>query len=62
MTIVTGLDAHLPPGMTLKSVAKTMATRFACSASVGRCCLSPLSVFVRKCSNLQRLPLETLLV
>ena len=35
VTMVSGLDAYLPPGQTLKTVAKLMATRFACSASVG---------------------------
>jgi hypothetical protein len=37
VTLVSGLEAHLPPGETLKSVAKAMAVRFACSASVGVC-------------------------
>lgn len=61
VTVVTGLEAHLPPGKTLKSVAKTMATRFACSASVGLFYLPPPPLCVlASAQNLQRMPLETL--
>lgn len=41
VTLISGLEHCLPPGQTLKTVAKTMATRFACSASVGLFFLCP---------------------
>lgn len=33
-TLISGLDAYLPAGETLKTTAKAMAVKFACSASV----------------------------
>ena len=34
MALISGLDAYLPAGETLKTTAKAMAVKFACSASV----------------------------
>ena len=34
VTLISGLDAYLPAGETLKTTAKAMAVKFACSASV----------------------------